>query len=78
MVWGKLVVFINIPPRRSYNRKDTMSNKIYKKNEWPPDDEVIYVPDETYKSIYRALDHMEQARKELSKAAEFKKTDKKT
>ncbi len=55
-----------------------MSNKIDKTDKWPPDDEVIYVPDETYRGIHRALDHMEQARKELSKAAEYKKTDSKT
>ncbi len=48
---------------------------IDKKDEWPPEDEVIFVPDETYKSVYRALDHMEQARKELRKAAEANKPD---
>ncbi len=55
-----------------------MSEKIDKRDEWPPEDEVIFVPDETYKSVYRALDHMEQARKELRKAAEIKKPDTKT
>ncbi len=51
---------------------------IDKKDEWPPDDEVIFVPDETYKSVYRALDHMEKAREELRKAAEGKKPEIKT
>ena len=49
-----------------------MSEKIDKRDEWPPEDEVIYVSDETYKSVYRALDHMEKAREELRKAAEAK------
>ena len=47
-----------------------MSEKIDKRDEWPPDDEVIYVSDEIYRSVYRALDHMEKAREELRKAAE--------
>ncbi len=52
-----------------------MSEKIDKRDEWPPDDEVIFVPDETYRSVYRALDHMEKAREELRKAAEGKKPE---
>jgi hypothetical protein len=52
--------------------KDTMS-EIDKSGVWPDEDDLIYVSDETYKGVYRALDHMEKAREELRKAAEAEK-----
>jgi hypothetical protein len=41
-----------------------------RKDEWPDDDKVVFVPDKDLRSIERALDKMEQARLELHKIRE--------
>ncbi len=38
--------------------------------EWPEEDNVVFVPDEVYRDFHSALDRMEQAREELRKIAE--------
>jgi hypothetical protein len=57
----------NLPNSKKQN--DIMDEK-NKSGVWPDENEVIYVSDETYKGVHRALDHMEKAREELRKAAE--------
>jgi hypothetical protein len=50
-------------------------SEIDKRDLWPDEEDVIFVSDETYKGVHRALDHMEKAREELRKAAEAGKPD---
>jgi hypothetical protein len=38
-----------------------------RKDEWPDDDKVIYIPDREYHSLMQALRKMEQAQQELHK-----------
>ncbi len=35
--------------------------------EWPEEDNVVFVPDEVYRDFHSALDRMEQAHEELRK-----------